>query len=76
MSLGSNASVLCKPLARSTKHFSQHPGMRLFSHKLRNRNIEHSLNFLILRVLRVSRGCDHLSALAPGLDKNLTSSEP
>ena len=33
----------------------------LFSHQMRNRNVKHSLNFLILQGWRASRGRDHLS---------------
>ena len=70
MSLGNNTSVLCKPLARSTKHLATRnllPSIIwariILTHNLRNRKIEHSLNFLIRRGWRASRGCDHLSDL-------------
>ena len=76
MSLGNNTSVLGKP--RSTKHLATRnlspngPGLGLFSHNLRNRNTEHSLNFLIRRGWPVSRRCDHLSDLA----RHLTFASP
>lgn len=70
MSLGNNTSVLCKPLARSTKHLATRnllPSIIwariILTHNLRNRKIEHSLNFLIRRGWRASRGSDHLSEL-------------
>ena len=67
MSLGNNTSVLCKPLARSTKHLATRnllpsiiwARIILTTQNLRNRKIEHSLNFLIRRGWRASRGCDH-----------------